>query len=421
MHLLFISPYVPSPIRVRPYNFIKALARRGHTITLICSAGKNDEQALAEMRAICAQVKSVALGSAEMAWNALLALPTAMPFQAALNFSPRLVEVIRQEARSGCYDIAHIEHLRGSALDYGLLNMPVVLDSVDCISLLFERALRGSPSLKSRLFALADLARTRAYEAEYVNRYDRVVVSSPEDAWALEALGNERRGATPHSTQFSAAPAPVVVANGVDLDYFTPQHLVREPATLVFSGKMAYHANEAAALFLAQSIMPLVWARRPDTKVVIAGSSPSRAILALADDPRIRVTGYLPDLRPAIASATLSVCPLRYGVGIQNKVLEAMALETPVIAARQVARALAARDGQELVLAEQAQEYADAIVALLADPERAARLGAAGRRYVERHHDWNVAGARLEALYRDIIGLTNGAPVVHELQAMVAR
>lgn len=398
MNILFVSPYIPSRIRVRPYNFVKALARRGHAITLVCAAGRGEDEALAEMRALCARVVTVHIGRAELAWNALRALPGAMPFQAALNFSPRLLDLVRFEARSGRHDVAHVEHLRASALGYGLLGLPAVLDSVDCISLLFERALRGSPSLASRAMALLDLARTRAYEAGYCAQYDRVLVSSPEDAWALELLRGRR-----HRAEFVEPASIAVVPNGVDLEYFAPQQLDRAPATLVFSGKMSYHANTAAALFLAREIMPLVWARRPDVRLVIAGSSPPTAVQALAADRRIQVTGYLPDLRPSIAGATLAVCPLRYGVGIQNKVLEALALATPAVVARQAARALAARDRRDLLLAEQPAEYAGAILTLLDDPAWAARLGAAGRSYVERHHNWDTAAAQLELLYRDVI------------------
>lgn len=408
MNILFISAYVPSPIRVRPYGFIRALARRGHHITLVCGANADDRPALNALRDVCARIVTVHVSKAEMVWNALRALPGALPLQAALSFGPRLCNAVRAEDRSGRYDVAHIEHLRASALGYALFHTPAVLDSVDSISLLFERALRGSPSLKSRTLALLDLARTRAYEARYTHHFEHVIVSSPEDAWALRTLYRRLRPHTdpepPHwfkgaTDDCDAEETITVVSNGVDLDYFAPQPIARESATIVFSGKMSYHANEAAALHLVRDIMPLVWARRPETRVVIAGSAPPPSVRALAHDRRVIVTGYLDDLRPAIAGATLAVAPLRYGVGIQNKVLEAMALATPVVAARQASRALHAVEGRDLLLAEQPHEYADAILGLIDNPQRAAAIGAAGRRYVEQHHTWDAAAERLEYVY----------------------
>ena len=328
--------------------------------------------------------------------------PKVLPLQAALAFGPPLLEVVRHEAARGGYDVAHIEHLRGSALGYVLPDTPAVLDAVDCISLLFERALRGSASLASRALALLDLARTRRYEAGYTAAFEQVIVTSPEDAWALQTLSREER-------REAAGETITVVPNGVDLDYFAPGEGERAPATLVFSGKMSYHANVAAALFLAREIMPLVWARRPDVRLVLAGSAPPAAVRALSADRRVTVTGYVPDLRPYLADATIAVAPLRYGVGIQNKVLEALATGTPTIAARQAARALAIADGREMLLAQTAPEYAAAILRLLDDPTARAALGAAGRRYVEQHHDWNRIVGRLEEVYhRAMAGCTIG-------------
>jgi glycosyltransferase involved in cell wall biosynthesis len=402
MNILFISAYVPSRIRVRPYSFIRTLAARGHRVTLVCGCGAADGPALDELRAVCDRVVAVPVGRGRMLGNALRGLPGELPLQAALAFGPPLLEVVRHEAARGGYDVAHIEHLRGSALGYALPDTPAVLDAVDCISLLFERALRGSASLASRALALLDLARTRCYEAGYTAAFEQVIVTSPEDAWALQTLSREER-------REAAGETITVVPNGVDLDYFAPGEGERAPATLVFSGKMSYHANVAAALFLAREIMPLVWARRPDVRLVLAGSAPPAAVRALSADRRVTVTGYVPDLRPYLADATIAVAPLRYGVGIQNKVLEALATGTPTIAARQAARALAIADGREMLLARTAPEYAAAILRLLDDPAARAALGAAGRRYVEQHHDWNRIVGRLEEVYhRAMAGCTIG-------------
>lgn len=399
MKILFIAPYVPSPIRVRPYNFIRALIRRGHDITLACAADMDhpaDAEAVAALRDIGVRVEPVRISRASMLRNVLRALPGELPLQAALTFDAAFLQRVRDLAQRQHFDVAHIEHLRGSGLGYAVQNIPVVLDSVDSIALLFERTLRGSASLKSRLIAFSDLARTRRYEAEYFRHYNHVIVSSPEDAWALRVLGQ-------HYTKQTAdtyTNTMTVVANGVDLEYFTPQIVERNPNTIVFSGKMGYHANEAAALFLVQEIMPWVWQQRPEVQVTIVGSSPPASIVTLAKDPRIHVTGYVPDLRPYLASASLAACPLRYGVGIQNKVLEAMAMATPVVAARQVAQALQAVDGRDVLLATQPEEYAASILKLLGDRQYAQVLGHSGRQYVEEHHNWDKAAERLEYIYR---------------------
>ncbi|MBC8075643.1 MAG: glycosyltransferase [Chloroflexales bacterium] len=403
MRVLFITPYVPSQIRVRPYQLLRGLAERGHAVTLLCPAGSNDADALAALRPYCERIVSAPLSRAAVLANCLRALPSALPFQAAYCRTPALLELVRRTAAAGGYDVIHVEHLRGAEL--GLAAMvadapPMVFDAVDCISLLFERALRRSPSLAARAMALLDLQRTRRYEASYGAHFPTTLVTSPEDRWALETLRDGGGGAR--------TGAITVLANGVDLAYFAPQDRPRASATLVFTGKMSYHANQAAALFLAQQIMPLVWRERPDVRLQLVGAGPPPSLLALAADTRIEVTGWVADLRPYLAQATLAVCALRYGVGIQNKVLEAMAMGAPLVASRQAAVALDALDGHELILAERPDEFARAILALLDDPARRAALGTRGRQYVERQHDWARAIATLEDAYAAALHVQRG-------------
>ncbi|MCX7792004.1 MAG: glycosyltransferase [Chloroflexaceae bacterium] len=396
LRVLFVAPYAPSPIRVRPFQLLRHLVGRGHVVTLVCAvSGPADQDALEALRELCAVV-AVPHGRGATLRAYLKALPGSLPLQAAHCLNPALVAAVREAMASGGFDVVHIEHLRGAevarAAAAGLpAAPPLVLDAVDSISLLFERTVRQSPVLAARAMALLDLARTRRYEAAYGRRFAHVVITSPEDRWALRTL---------RAAFGEPSGAPItVVPNGVDCAYFQPSQTARDPATVLFSGKMSYHANEAAALFLLEEIMPLVWRRRPTARVVIAGAQPGARVRAYARDPRVAVTGYVPDLRPYLARASVAVAPLRYGVGVQNKVLEAMAMGAPVVAARQATLALNARPGVELQVADDARSYADRIVELIDDPTRGAIQGQAGRAYVERHHNWDGSAGILEHVY----------------------
>ena len=394
MRILFLSPYPPSLIRVRPFNWIKHLAARGHQITLLALVGSAEETAdLKEVTRYCYRVEAIPFPRWRPAWNLLLALPRpSLPLQAAYTSSPAMARRIRQTLRRKTFDIVHIEHLRGSTFATAVDDVPTVWDSVDCISLLFERTLQSGPSLGSRLMARADLARTRRYEGCQVSRHAATLVTSPEDRDALWSL--VQRWGDPSTGQV------VVLPNGVDLAYFAPQELPRQPDRIIFTGKMSYHANVAAALYLGQEIMSRVWQRRPDVRLQIVGKDPLPAVRALADDSRIMVTGYVPDMRPFLASAAVAATPIRYGVGIQNKVLEAMAMGTPVVTAPQTSTALLAREGEHFLIGESADDFAAQVIRLLNDRDLAAQIGAAGRRYVEAHHDWNHLAAQLEEVYR---------------------
>jgi glycosyltransferase involved in cell wall biosynthesis len=400
MDVLFVSAYVPSRIRVRSFNFIKALVRRGHTVALVCGATPTDGPAIDEMRSICREVVPVVMGRAAMLANTVRALPNDLPLQAAVNFAPALEDAVRRAVAAHPYDLAHLEHLRAAALRDALASLPMVFDSVDSISLLFERTLRGNAQLKTRALALLDLARTRRYESRYTRSFERILVSGPDDVWALGVLAHDL-GSAPAD----AAAQIRLIRSGVDLGYFMPQPVERVPETLVFSGKMSYHANIAAVLFLVHEIMPLIWARRPSVRLNIVGSAPTPAVQALARDARITVTGFVPDMRPYLAGAVVAVAPIRYGAGTLTKALEAMAVETPLVTSRLMARSTPVEDGRDALLRDSAEEYAAAVLQLLNDPALCRRLGTAGRAYIERHHNWN--GNLVEALehvYSEVIG-----------------
>jgi glycosyltransferase involved in cell wall biosynthesis len=390
-----VTPYPPSRIRVRPYQLLLGLARRGYTVTLVCPVrGLQEAQDLEALRAACVEVVGVPHTRAATLRSYARALPTSLPLQAAHNLSAPLLEAIRAAARRRPPDVVHVEHLRAAEVARRALagsGRQIVYDSVDCISLLFERALRLGSSPAARAMALLDLARTRRYEACLLGAFAHTLVTSPEDRWALQTLAASVGGA--------GRALITVVPNGVDLEYFAPPDTPGEPATLIFSGKLSYHANEAAALYLLAEIMPLVWREQPTARALIAGAGPSRRVRGFAADPRVVVTGYLPDLRTAMAMASIAVCPIRYGVGIQNKVLEAMAMGLPVVASAQATVALNARPGSDLLVARGADAFAAAILDLLQDSGRRAMIGAAGRRYVERHHSWQTAIDRLERVY----------------------
>lgn len=408
MRILFVVPYTPNLIRVRPYNLIRALGKRGHDVTVLTLATGEAEWADAEALAAGGhEVITQGINRLRSLANCLAALPTDTPLQAVYSWQPGLARRIAAFAGNGNgaapFDVVHVEHLRGARYGLQLLDQdrcqrpPVVWDSVDCISHLFRQAAVQSASRTRRWVTRLELERTARYEAGLIRRFDHVLVTSPVDREALLGL--------PASE--SCPPAPIsVVRNGVDLDYFRPApETVREEATLVFSGKMSYHANVTMVQHLVQEILPRVWDQRPDARLLIVGKDPPREIEGLAEvRDRIDVTGTVPDIRPYLQRATLAVVPLVYGAGVQNKVLEAMACATPVVAYAPALSALSARAGQDVALARDADEFAAQIVCLLQEPERRQQMGWYGRAYVESHHDWDLIAAGLEDIYQTLIG-----------------
>lgn len=403
MNILFIVPYVPNLIRVRPYNLIRHLSEHGHSVTVLTIwTNEREREDMEELKKYCKSVQAVHLPKWRSLLNCLTALPTHKPLQSVYCWDQSLVKQIASIARSNNgskpFDVIHVEHLRGAL--YGLYckallcHLPVVWDSVDCISLLFQQASMLSKKRISRLITSFELERTQKYEWKLAKSFNRTLVTSPADRDALLSM------APPTET----VPDISVLPNGVDLSYFKPDRTVRrECATLVISGKMSYHANISMVLYLVQSIMPIIWSRRPDVQLWIVGKDPSNEIQALANQPGVMVTGTVNDIRPYLQKATIAVAPLTYGAGIQNKVLESLACATPLISTPQAVSAIGVEPGREVLVASEPGEFAGLVLYLLENPQCRQRLGEAGRKYVEQNHPWTRITDQLEGEYDEVI------------------
>lgn len=405
MKILYITPYSPTRIRTRPYNLIRTLTKRGHEVTLasIFESAQDaaqldgwEESGVRVIRAPLTKYRAIT--------NSVLSWFTRAPMQARYCWQPYLAEALRTELSKTCsYDVVHVEHLRGAPFAIDLqshfrkvgVHKPIVWDSVDCISLLFAQALEKSNSWFGQFVTRADLPRTRRYEGELVTLFEKTLVTSGADRMALYSLVRE---------PLKVNPSIVVLPNGVDLEYFKPRNERRDPYAIVFSGKMSYHANVTAASFLLTEVMPRVWAQVPRATVHVVGQNPPAYMnrFVASNPSQINVTGSVADIRPYLSKATVAVAPMVYSAGIQNKVLEAMALATPVVATEHAVSELLVRPGQDLLIGTNADSVSQAIILLLNNAVLQNEIGHNGRSYVERNHDWNVITSQLEGVYSSV-------------------
>jgi glycosyltransferase involved in cell wall biosynthesis len=403
MRILFVVPYVPNLIRVRPYNLLRYLAEAGHEVTLLTLQSSADEAAdVAHLETLLERVIVFDLPKWRSFWNCLRVLPSQRPLQSVFCWQPQLAETLT-ELVGGVegtipFDVVHVEHMRGVRYAQHLKKLgtavPVVWDSVDSISFLFEQAVEQSKSGFGRLITRLDLNRTRRFEGQVVGEFDQVLVTSPADRDAFLRL------------RPSGAPPPpiTVLPNGTDLDTFYPDEtIIREPATLIVSGKMSYHANITMVLHLVEAIMPLVWQQRPDARLLIVGKDPSPAVQALGQYPQITVTGTVPALVPYLQQATIAVAPIPYGAGIQNKVLEAMACATPVVVSSAAAKGVTAVPGEQFLVGRDPAEFAHHVVTLLNDASYRHNIGVNGRHFVQENHDWHKIVTQLTDIYGQLL------------------
>jgi sugar transferase (PEP-CTERM/EpsH1 system associated) len=225
--------------------------------------------------------------------------------------------------------------------------------------------------------------RLLSYERQVARDYDASLFVSAPEAELFRQLAPESSVKIGH------------FSNGVDTDYFSPHdHHVSPYAAgeraLVFTGAMDYWPNVDAVQWFCDEVFPQLRTRFPELRFYIVGSRPSPAVQALAQRDGVKVTGTVPDVRPYIAHAAVAVAPLRIARGIQNKVLEAMAMATPVVVSPQALEGIDAVPGSELVLAEDAAAFAEAVVTLLTGLDSAASaIGQAARAKVQSQYSWS--------------------------------
>jgi polysaccharide biosynthesis protein PslH len=402
MKIAFIVPYVPNQVRTRSYNLITYLSRLGHEVDVFTvGSGEIDVADAESLKSRCRAVYYYNQPLWRSLWNSAWAVPSSKPLQAVYSRQPdliqRLGDIFAGSGGYSEYDVVHVEHLRGS--EYGgylksrFPSLPVVWDSVDCISHLFRQAAGQSTSLFGKLVSRFELGRTEKTEAGLLDIFDHVLVTSSIDRDAL--LDTVQTGKTP---------APIsVLSNGVDQDYFHPNASeTKEPETLVFSGKMSYHANISMVKYLVNEIMPMIWRQRPTVQLFVVGKDPSEEIRKMEENPLVKVTGTVSDIRPYLWKSTIAVAPLVYGAGIQNKILEAMAVGLPVVTTSKALLSLGAVPERDILIGDTPEGFSACVLRLLDRPVWGSEIGEAGRLLVQENHDWGKISKQLVGIYENM-------------------
>lgn len=208
------------------------------------------------------------------------------------------------------------------------------------------------------------------------------------------------------------------VATGVDISYFAPRAVPARPDRLVFVGSMDWRPNEDAVLHFIDAILPLIRAHRPGATLCVVGRNPGASLRRAAAQAGVEVTGTVNDVRDFVADAAVYVVPLRVGGGTRLKIFEALAMGKAVVSTAVGAEGLPLEDGVHFLRADAPRAFADAVLALLDDPPRRERLGAAGRRLVEERYSWQQVGAEFESFMEAALNVAAESPASRE-QLMV--
>jgi glycosyltransferase involved in cell wall biosynthesis len=393
MKILVVYPYVPWPLdrgtHHRTFHLLTALAA-SHDVSLVALAADGEGAAHASLfRQFCRTVEIIPF--VHPPWQKLFPhrLLNPVPPNVAHWTLPAVARRLREIVRGEQFDAIHVCDIV-MAQFFLTGDVPLVVDRsrVDLQFQLAEHRRMNFP-LRARLLRGEGYLKLWLYERKIARRSRLEIVCGPDDAAFL------RRWVSPR------APLEVLV-NGVDLDYFSPPARPDQRAprpTLLFCGAMDYNPNIDALRWYFSQMHDWLRHTLPDLEVVLAGKVPIPEVLAYGQRPGVTVTGGVPDVRPYYRRAWVQMVPLRIGGGTRLKIVESLAMGTPVISTRIGAQGLDLQHEDEILLADDARGFAQQIARALGDANLRRQLAANGLRAARARFSWKMIGARLNALY----------------------
>ncbi len=395
--LLFLSHRIPYPPnkgdKIRAFRILEHLAAR-YDVHLGCFIDDPEDWAhRAKLESICAEVQCFDLPRAGAWARAVRGLVTGQPLSLAMFGHGGMSAWVRSTVAKVAPDavFAYSSAVAQYIVDAELGRARVIMDFVDVDS---DKWLQyaGESRPPMRWIYAREARLLLAFDRRMAARADGALFVSEAEAALFRRLAPE------------AAAKTFGIANGIDCNYFSPDHVFSSPFSgpgphLVFTGTMDYRPNVDAVVWFVREIFPLILRRSPGATFTIVGAKPAREVSALGKVPAVSVTGPVADVRPYLRHAGVVVAPLRLARGIQNKVLEGMAMGRPVVTTPQGLEGIEASPGTHLLVAASAPEFAAAVHA--AQQPTAAGLGIAARQLMAGSYAWASQLARLDQLLTD--------------------
>ncbi len=390
MKILYLCHRFPFPpdfgSKVRAFHTIKHLGLR-HEVTVAAPVRSSKEAHAGEgLESHCHKVLTETISPAAAISRMVAGAPTSRPASMAYFDSPALRRRIREEIARTDFDLIFVHCSSVAPYVENVAGVPMILDFVDMDSQKWLDYARFHSFPRSLVYRLEGLKLQRA-EAKLARSFDFCTCATQAEVDTLEGFNTE----TPVDW----------FANGVDLEYFCPdgaQNDAYDPNTIAFVGRMDYFPNVQAMVDFCSDVLPKIQAGHPGVKLTIIGADPTSAVQNLANIPGVTVTGTVPDVRPYLRGAAVSVAPLSVARGTQNKILEALALGVPVVSSQLAGRGFDAVPGEHFLSAATAEDFAAQTLRLLTDAGERRRFAEAGRARMESHHGWDVAMRRLDAI-----------------------
>lgn len=398
MRILFLSGWFPYPpdngARMRNYNLLRQLARR-HEIALLSFVREDrvSKDGRRSVESFCQVLGTVLYRNAQISRpRALLSLFSTRPRSLLRNFNPQMAVQVQEALHQHTFDL-----IIASEIGPGMCTAPYVLglDGIprvieDLELLMMWNQIQAQNTWMGRVRLGVTCWKQRRYTAHLLRQIEGCTVASDQERALLQSI-------VPDFEPLA------VIPNGLDLGLYEGDWGPSAPDTLIFPGALTYGANFSAMAFFLRAVFPLIRSQRPGVTLRITGRTDGVPLHHLPANDGVILTGYLEDVRPAVAQSQVCVAPLVTGGGTRLKILEAMVLGTPVVSTSRGAEGLEVTPGDDILIADEPAEFADAVVRLLGDPALRAKLAANGRRLVYEQYGWERVAKKLDRLLRQVV------------------
>lgn len=370
--------------KLRAYNQIKRLSDTYDIYLCALSDEKVSGEDKKALDPFCSEIQVFRLSRFRILLNLIyFFLFTRKPIQVGYFYNRRIEKKLHRFIRELKPNHIICQLIRTSEYVRRLEGIPKTLDYMDALSAGMERRSENTGAFMRKVIQ-AEAIRLKKYEHEIFHDFDHCTIISASDRKLIFQYNNEDIH---------------IIPNGIDSEYFKP--VDREKSIdLLFTGNMAYPPNVRTAEFLVRKIMPIVWEIRPETTLMISGSSPVNRVKALRNK-KVTVVGWVDDIRNSYTGSKVFIAPMIIGSGLQNKLLEAMAMKLPCITSELANLSLDATEGKEILIGRDAKSYAALIISLLEDERRANALAENGHKFAISNFSWSIANEALLNVLKD--------------------
>lgn len=389
MKILVLLSRVPYPLekgdKLRAFNQIKRLGTK-HEVSLFALNDKElHPDAVEQLKPFCRSIKVIRVSRMSVVFNLFKSLFSGLPFQVGYFYNSQAKNILQNYIEARKPDVIYCQLIRMAPYVEEETKIPVVLDYMDAFSAGAKRWAERKPFF-FRLFLKAEYKRALRYEKKVFELFSQKVIISEQDKKLIIHPRNDEI---------------TVIPNGVDMEFFRP--LTKEKKyDLLFTGNMNYPPNIESAIFIVKKVLPLVWEKIPSVNLLIAGADPAPEVNRLAS-ANVKVSGWVEDIRESYISARVFVAPMFMSIGMQNKLLEAMAMKLPCITSSLASNALQAVPDESVLVADKASAFAACICALLENSEKARSIANKGYAFVQGRYDWDTINRRLEEVLRSAV------------------